>query len=278
MPGSSTATVPAAASALASASSQNSRWSADTQPSSAARAAPPVEPSSLAWSLVLEAVAGAGDQHPPGLLDGEGPPVAERVHELGQGGARRQHLVLQQVQVAVPVAGVLLGDQVGAEEGRDHLHRRPRRQPGQHLQAAALVVDGEAVARLGLQGGGAVPERGVEPGGRRRLQLGVGGGPGLADGAVDAAPGGQRLLVADPAQAGGELVGPFAGEHQVGVGVHEPGEHRPPAGVEPDRVPVHLQLGQGRLGPGEHDQPPGGGDRAAARPARAAHPPAPGRR
>ena len=97
---------------------------------------------------------------------------------------------------------------------------------------------------------------------RGRVQLGVGGGPGLADRPVDAAPGGQRLLVADPAQPGRELVGPLAGEHQVGVGVHEPGDDGLPAGLHPGRAGVHLQVGQPGLGAGVHHPPPGGRDRS----------------
>jgi hypothetical protein len=46
------------------------------------------------------------------------------------------------------------------------------------------------------------------------------------------------------------------------VGVDEPGEHRPPGRLQPDRAGRQLQLGQGRLGPGEQHPAPGGGDRA----------------
>jgi hypothetical protein len=205
--------------------------------------------------LEPEAVAAARLQHAAGLLHRQRAPVAEGVHEAGQRRAHRQHLALQQRQVGVPVGGELGRDQVGAEEGRDHLDREPRGQRGEHLQRAALVVDGEAVPGLGLQRGRAVPGGLDQPPGGGGLQLGVAGGPGLADRAVDAAPGGQRLLVADPAQAGGELLGAVAGEHQVGVRVDEPGQDGMSTHVQPGGVRGDLQVGQAALGTGVHHGP-----------------------
>ncbi len=90
-----------------------------------------------------------------------------------------------------------------------------------------LVGDGAAVAGLDLDrrdpGAASFVEAGVGESGK----LGVTRPPGRRDRDVDAAG-----LVRRAGHPGGELGGPVAGEHEVGVTVDEPGDHAPPGGVD----------------------------------------------
>ena len=90
-----------------------------------------------------------------------------------------------------------------------------------------LVDDAQAVARLDLEGRGAL---GVQLGHECRetsAQLVVGRGPRRRHGRSDAARG-----ISLPRHARGELVGAVAAEHEVRVRVDEPRDHRAAAGVD----------------------------------------------
>ncbi len=56
---------------------------------------------------------------------------------------------------------------------------------------------------------------------------------------MNAAPRCQGVLIAFSAQPAGKLVGAIPGKDQVGVGVDEAGEHRPPFAIE-ERKPAVL--------------------------------------
>src|SRR5690606_27546706 len=140
-------------------------------------------------------------------------------------GVRRagvQHLPGDEVHVGGRVVRELGGDDVGAEVG-DLVGVT-----GGQAQRAGLVGDGQAVAGLGLEGGGALPQCLGEVAGEVRLQFRVVGGAGGGDGGADAAG-----AVGAAGHAGVELLGAVAREDQVGVGVHEARQDRPAAGVDP---------------------------------------------
>ncbi len=168
-----------------------------------------------------ETVGLAGLEGLAGLGHRQGAQVAEGVAALGQRGAGRQHLFHQQVEVA------RLREEVGAEECRVDPQRRPLRHRGDHLEQPHLGPGVEAVARLGLQ------RRGPRRQGRPRPRLGLfdqrlgAGRPGGGHRGHDPAG-----LVAVTPQAGLVLGGPVAGKGQMGMGVDEPRQHAPSAGVE----------------------------------------------
>ena len=118
-------------------------------------------------------------------------------------------------------AGSPLGHDVGAEE-----RRLLGELPGDR-QDAGLVVDGQAVAALDLDGGRALAAHLGDQPGDVAGELLVGGGAGGGDGGADAAGGVRRA-----GHPGRELRRPVAGEDQVGVAVDEAGEHRAAAGVD----------------------------------------------
>ncbi len=84
--------------------------------------------------------------------------------------------------------------------------------PG-HGEAPRLVADGQAVAALDLDGGGALPAHLGDQVAHVAGELLVGGGPGGGDGGADATGGVRR-----PGHPGGELRGAVAGEDQVASG------------------------------------------------------------
>ena len=98
-----------------------------------------------------------------------------------------------------------------------------------HGQAAGLVVDGEPVAALDLDGGRALAAHLAHQRRDVARQLLVGRGPGRGHGGADAAGGVRR-----PGHPGGELGSPVAGEDEVGVGVHETRDDRPASRVDKD--------------------------------------------
>lgn len=94
-------------------------------------------------------------------------------------------------------------------------------------QGAGLVLDGEAVAGLGLEGGGALAQRLGEVAGDVGGEFVVGGGAGGGDRGPDTA-----RAVGAAGHPGVELLGAVAREQEVGVGVDEAGDRRPAARVD----------------------------------------------
>ena len=169
--GSSTATTAACRRAAASSGVAWSRWSALAAPTSAASRAAAGAGQLLGVEAGPQALLQPGAQHPARLLHAEGPPVAEHIAVAGQGGAGGQHLPGDQVQVVLPVHAP--GHHVGPQEGGHHVDgdsfpHRPGRLQDLHLGGRV-----EAVARLDLDGRGALaqqapgPLRGRRPPGRR---------------------------------------------------------------------------------------------------------------
>lgn len=114
-----------------------------------------------------------------GLVAVEGALLAEHVDPAGVRGAGLQHRAGDQVDVPGGVVGVVGGHDVGAEVG--DLVGVAGRDP----QGAGLVLDGEAVAGLGLEGGGALAQGLGEVAGDVGGELLVGGGTGRGDGGAD---------------------------------------------------------------------------------------------
>ncbi len=170
----------------------------------------------------VQALRPARGEDRAGLVAVEGALLAEHVDPTGVRGAGFEHLAGDQVDVGGGVVGEFRGDDVGAEEG-DLVGVA-----GGYAQGAGLVGGGQAVAGLGLEGGGALPQRLGEVARETGLQFRVARGPGGGDGGPDAA-----RAVGAAGHAGVELLGAVAREEQVGVGVHEAGEDRPAPGVDP---------------------------------------------
>src|SRR5207248_5467198 len=99
-------------------------------------------------------------------------------------------------------------------------------------QQLQLVVHGQAVAALALDRRDAEAQHVGEEVARALEQVVFADGAGEADGAGDAAAAGGDVGVGGAAAALGELVGPPAGERQVGVAVDQAGDDEPAAGVD----------------------------------------------
>ena len=161
----------------------------------------------------------AGLEHAPGLVLGEGAPLAEDVgpaHERPDGG---EHGAADQVRVLLGVHPG--GHEVRAEVG--DLVRHGGGDPG----AAGLVLDVQAVPGLGLEVGGALRDGLGHPAHREPGEVEVAGAPGGAGGHGDPAG-----AVALPRHPGLELGGPVAGEDEVGVRVDPARQQGPAAGVD----------------------------------------------
>ena len=171
------------------------------------------------------------------------------------GAAAVEHRPGHQVEVCRSVAGVLGRHDVRAQEGRlgGELARDPQR--------PRLVLDGEAVATLDLDGRRALGAHLGDAGRHEPAQRGVVSRPGRGDGHPDPA-----TVVGRAGHPRGELRAPVAGEDQVRVRVDEPRHHRAALDVDPvvgggapaaapshDDIPVlarrRRRRGAGRAGP-----------------------------
>ena len=171
------------------------------------------------------AVRRRGHENPTGLIDVERPAVAEDVAEAGERGARREHLLDDEIDIGGRV-GPSVGDM--RQKRGDHVDRRPVAGRHRCLEDADLLGHRQAVARLGFDGGGTGPQHPLQPGGGG-LDQGIGRrGTGRGDRGMDSASCRQDVLIAVAAEPPGELPGPLPSEHQMGVGIHEPGKHRSP--------------------------------------------------
>lgn len=128
----------------------------------------------------VQALRHARGEDRAGLVAVEGALLAEDVDPTGVRGAGVEHRSGDQVDVVGRVVGVVRGDDVGAEVG-DLLGVL-----GGDAQGAGLILDGEAVAGLGLEGGGALAQRLGEVAGDVGGELLVGGGAGGGDRGPDA--------------------------------------------------------------------------------------------
>ena len=110
---------------------------------------------------------------------------------------------------------------MGAEVGRNDLHRPFRPQPVGHLDQPDLGLEVQAVAGLGLDRRHAVAEHLVQPAAAVGEQVVGGGRPGRGDRRQDPAAGGQDLEVAGAALAQEHLALARAGEQQMGVRIDQ---------------------------------------------------------
>ncbi len=104
---------------------------------------------------------------------------------------------------------------MGAEEGGDDPHRPPvRKRPGgaQHLQ---FVVKAQPIARLDLDGAGALGQQGVETRQAFLHQVGLGGGAHGLHGRDDAAAGAGNGLIRGAFQPEAPFVGAVAGVDEM---------------------------------------------------------------
>ena len=152
----------------------------------------------------------SGLQHGAGLLDVEGPPLAEGIDPAGMGRAGSKHLATDQVDVVVGAAIELRRNDMSAEEGG------LVGQPASDLQRACLVDGVEPVARFDLEGRGARSSRLGEQCRRPVKQIQVGCSASCGHRRADAAG-----LVRASRHPRRELVGPITAEHEVAVAVDE---------------------------------------------------------
>ena len=166
----------------------------------------------------------AGVEDRPGLFGVEGPDLAERVDPARVGGARRDHLLDDEVHVVVDPSRELRRRHVGGEQ------RGLRGVGVREPHGPLLVAHGLPVARLHLERRRALASVfGGEPG-EMGVQFVVGRRPRRRDRGPDPA-----RLVGPAGHAGRELLGPVAGEDEVTVRLDEPGQDGAPGGV-PDLV------------------------------------------
>ena len=129
-------------------------------------------------------------------------------------------------------------------------------------QLLALVLEGESVAGLGLERGGAVPQERVEAARGEGGELLLRRRPGRAHRAVDAAAGRLDLQVGGAGQAGAVLGRPVARPREVRVGVDEAGDDGGALDVHDDGVAGHLEGARDlRLRAGPDDPAVASGDR-----------------
>ena len=176
--------------------------------------------------LELEAMTPGRAEDDARLVGGIDARFTEDVGEGGEpfGGDARQHLIHDERDVLFARArrdAVLDGDLVGAEEGGDEAQRQCLLEAADHAERLDLVVGGEAVARLHLDGGGAARSEAPQARQREGEELVLGARAKVAHGTVDSAAATRDLHVADAGGALFLLLVPRLAEDAVGVRIHE---------------------------------------------------------
>ena len=160
-----------------------------------------------------------------GLRPREADALAKHIDGIDQPFARQlgHHAIANLVDVAVGAALELGRQRVGAKKGGLHRHAEVAPQPPRHAQLLALVLCGQAVTALDLDGAHAFGQQGLQArrGGGKQLVL-AGLARGL-HGADDAAAGARDLLVAGAVEPQRELMRALAAVDEVGVAVDQPG-------------------------------------------------------
>ena len=151
-------------------------------------------------------------------------------------------------------------DRVGAQPGRDDVHRALATQPVRDLDQAQLRLEVQAVPRHGFDRGHAVGQHLVEPPPSMRKQLALRCRPRRRDRREDPAAGVEDVEVRRAPLAQDELAFARPGEDQVRVRIDQAGGHRAPAGVDArearHRIPLGLESGFDRgAGPDGQDPP-----------------------
>lgn len=149
--------------------------------------------------------------------------LAKNIDKLGQAllPHLRQYGFQQMLEVVAVAVAELVGNFMGAHEGGDNVHGMA---PGKRLQRPQLLYFGllvQAVAALGLHGGGAAQQHPVQALAAGFNQLVEGHFPSAAHRVVDATAAGGDFLVTYPLQLLLELVLARAGERQMRMGVDQ---------------------------------------------------------
>ena len=217
------------------------QWSTLAAPSSTASRTPGPWPSWLPCTRSSSPACASGDEHGPRLVLGEGVRRVRLAEDVDPPRVRSrclQHRPRDQLEVCRAVARRTRA----APRGRRG--RSSRGELAGDAQRPRLVLDGQAVAALDLDGRRALGAHLGDAGGDEGPQLVVGGGPGRGDGDPDAA-----AVVGRAGHPGGELVTAVAGEHQVRVGVDEAGQDR----ATTPRRPARSATGASDDEPTQHD-------------------------
>jgi hypothetical protein len=170
----------------------------------------------------------------PGVFRREHTCLAEDVAPFGQafGGDRRNHVLDDQIDVALAASAVLDRHFMRAHERGRQLDRLRRVQIADHVQHLQFGFGGQPVAALRFGGGGAAAQHLGEPPagvGRQYRLARVARGQHRAE---DSAAFGGNLLIAGAGHPPPELRAPVAGEHDVRMRIDEAWHHGAAAGID----------------------------------------------
>ncbi len=116
-------------------------------------------------------VRGRRGEDPAGLVDGEGPFLDEDVAIVGETDHGGEHLLDDQLDVALPVPPVLDRDRVRPEEGGLDRDRQLLSETPRHLEQAHLGGGVEPVSGLDLDGGRPRSDHSPQAGGGEAEEL-----------------------------------------------------------------------------------------------------------
>ena len=128
------------------------------------------------------------NQDTRGLLAGEGAVLAEHVDEVAVLGDGCEHRTDHELEVLLGPVAVFAGHQVSAQE-RHGVHLPGFPQPGEDAGRAGLILDGQPIAGLRLQGRGAPGDGLVDPLAHELFEPRIGGLAGRVGRDLDTAGG-----------------------------------------------------------------------------------------
>ncbi|OPZ64588.1 MAG: hypothetical protein BWY83_03161 [bacterium ADurb.Bin478] len=156
------------------------------------------------------------------LLESEIALLAKHIAELRQAGDARQQ---RDHFIRILHRGFTGWNRMGAQIGRHQLNGLHAIEIVNDLQQFDLLFLIQSIAALDLHGRGAMPQSQGQIAGTDLHQLLPAGLTRGGDCAENAAALSGRLLIAQAGIAQGKLLFPGAGENQMGVAVHQSGEH-----------------------------------------------------
>ena len=243
VPGSSVATVGAAASAATPAAETAAKWSADVAPSSAANSAPPAADNSSAWSLSPSpdrraasrivrdspTVKTPGSQNTSAKRASRSPTTLGSISRTNSSTYSRRPDGRARNSSGISCAP----SQVGHDA-----HRQRRRHPSDRPQGLELILDAQPISRLDFDRRGAVGAQPGQTSARQRIQLVFRSIAQIAHRSVDPAAlrGNGQIVGARRSELLFVVTGPP--KHAVGVRVHQAGGQYASGAVDPHRFRI----------------------------------------